>query len=1268
MIGRSHRTALVVVLAALSLAGTLSAGLSVGMPIAAAAPSVHAMAHATPAPLDLRPGGRTARPSILPLPCSSTLPWPVYGNVGDGWPPTPFISLQTGCGGTLFVGQDEVHQTFISSVAGSAARFTVPIHVPANATDASTMAGFYVEEVVSGDHLSPWNQSLLEVSFIPDATSLAEPHIQYLATVSVYSMNNYSSSPTAVCPSGWLSLAWNSSYWCEGSDFANASGYVFSTPVDGGDWVNVTLAGTPKTGPVQIWENDSTRGAASFDLTLNYSTTGTYNFTPAYSSSCEQCLLGWGMGEGAGLGIELCPTASYFFAGVCNTYNVYNWSAAPTVEFGIPEYWSGSSYSGDYAYLGFESTTGACSYIVGSSVISVALCVANTQGAGTGYYPYFTFNGSVEDFGTTYPWTTWDLGAASVQFNAAGTMTPKPPIYVDSIGDDSRGGYVAGGQSVTVTARYQAIGHLTNVSLNYELPGATSWTSVAMSQVNGTSSIGYFNATIPSTGGNGTIQYWVYGKDVAGVNTTSIIYDVVRGPLPTFGISLSINPKFCGTIDINGTAYRSGTVADLEPGFYSLGETGCYPYIHPVYFPSLKLNVLHNGTELLVRGNGQLELSYTFNPPTMTLQLKAVPSSCSALILIGGNSYSPGNTAYVTWNQTYLVSQSACAGYDFTGFTGTADVNVTVTPAGMTLVVAKNGTLTANYVASTSAFPILFLVAPGGCGGGIRFDGAVYENDTTLQAGAGTFPIAPVTCPLDGFENWSLGGGASVSDGNLTLSSQATIELVQYYLTIITVLTYPATCGGFTIDGQNFTNGATYVVGNNTTHVFHPFTCPGYTVLGLQATRGLHIQGDELIANGSGDLEMSATNGTLPVFVGFETSPAGCGTIGFNGQVYQDTNYTFVAPGSVVPLSDDPCTGYGLLRWVTAGQITVLNNSAYINGSGSITAYDTPLASVFLETSPYGCGAIVLGGHTYAGNNSVDFPSGSNLSLAYRTCPGYTFERWVEGTGVVVNATYVIINANSQLEAVFVPQTFDVRVAVSPANCGNLFINAKIAYTGSTVPLAAGAYPIAIEPCQGDTLIGYDVSGNVSVVAGQLIVNGTGAVTVLLGPVPPAVTLAVPSSSAVGLSVSFAATIAVPIFPYNYTYLWEFGDGTTANTTVPSTYHSYGASGTYTVHLIVTDPLGRTAEANASITVAGSPASSTSSALVPVAIAIVAAIAVIAAAWWWSGRGGGREESSESEDGGSPTPALAGESESMYGLPPPAGPPSEGPGTEGPSE
>lgn len=75
------------------------------------------------------------------------------------------------------------------------------------------------------------------------------------------------------------------------------------------------------------------------------------------------------------------------------------------------------------------------------------------------------------------------------------------------------------------------------------------------------------------------------------------------------------------------------------------------------------------------------------------------------------------------------------------------------------------------------------------------------------------------------------------------------------------------------------------------------------------------------------------------------------------------------------------------------------------------------------------------------------------------------------------------------------------------------------------------------------------------------------------------------SPAAPGTNVTFTSTVSNGTPPYTVT--WSFGDGSMA--TGASVVHSYGASGTYTVAVTVTDAVGETLWNNLTVVVA-SPA------------------------------------------------------------------------------
>jgi PKD repeat protein len=97
-----------------------------------------------------------------------------------------------------------------------------------------------------------------------------------------------------------------------------------------------------------------------------------------------------------------------------------------------------------------------------------------------------------------------------------------------------------------------------------------------------------------------------------------------------------------------------------------------------------------------------------------------------------------------------------------------------------------------------------------------------------------------------------------------------------------------------------------------------------------------------------------------------------------------------------------------------------------------------------------------------------------------------------------------------------------------------------------------------------------------------------GAVRVLgLDDTPPATAVSIPAAGTVGVPVSFGVTATDA---HGVTGVaWDFGDGSSA--AGPSVTHTYGAAGTYTVKLTVTDGVGNTAVVTRALTISAAPPS-----------------------------------------------------------------------------
>jgi PKD repeat protein len=98
----------------------------------------------------------------------------------------------------------------------------------------------------------------------------------------------------------------------------------------------------------------------------------------------------------------------------------------------------------------------------------------------------------------------------------------------------------------------------------------------------------------------------------------------------------------------------------------------------------------------------------------------------------------------------------------------------------------------------------------------------------------------------------------------------------------------------------------------------------------------------------------------------------------------------------------------------------------------------------------------------------------------------------------------------------------------------------------------------------------------------------TQTIDVAGGVTPTASFLTSPSAPRVGENVNFNASASRAATGRTIrTYDWDFGDGFQKTTTGPITAHDYLTPGSFSVTLVVTDDVGRTGSANASVTIVG---------------------------------------------------------------------------------
>ncbi|MCI4334595.1 MAG: PKD domain-containing protein [Thermoplasmata archaeon] len=1198
---RRHRLVLPVLLCAL-LAIPVGLGAAPHHAVSPAAPSHLATPTSSPAP-------RAPIPSAGPGCVPGT--YPEYAPLAGGLDPiAPNYATQSPCK-LAFDGytHDEVHATFSSSLANSSDHVRFPMHFPTEGNPGvpTLFDDLFVGMVVVGDNKSIGNQSYAEIVFKP--VSEAGGQVNYTPIVSIWSVHTNASAGT--CPAG-LNYTWDGGFACE-VQMDQSSGDTLTTDVRGGDFVNVTFVGSPSdTTGLTVYVNDST-AAFGESQQLSAASTLTKTFEPEWSAACpDTCRLNWSFPFGLGFGYDMCAAPP-----TCNSYNNTTMTGSAPVTFFSPEFWNGSGYGGDYRYFAPESATGACSGVGG--VIPCTLVQID------GDYPYFTFNGSALALGPIWPWTRVDWGGAHQELDALGTANDSTPFFLQYVTNNSRAGYIPSGQPLVVTARAEDLGTVTKVLLNYTSPGG-SLTSVPMTRVAGTPSDGVYNYTIPAPASNGKITYRVFAANRAGAQLTSPSplsppSEVTVGPLPHFTLWLNTTFAGCGGVLLNGTVWPTFTSLSIFPGAYPVVGVGCYKYIFRGWESTGGAGVWPNAaaSTLVLSASGSLLVLDQYVRPFDQIVVSSSPSCGS--VVFNGTGYSGSTIVTVPDNASYSLGYTGCGAMSFAGWT-------VDTPAiainGSSVFILSNGSITSNWISSASAVQLLLLVNPAQSGG-VLFRGAGYLSGTTLNLTQGqSYSIHQSPFGGWGFSNWSTNGPVTLGGGQIILNGPGTVTANDYRLTLVHVLVSPPGGGYLVLDSGTYLNGASVNVTNNTVHSIFAHANAGYLFLsfGGSPVTALTVNGNTLTVNGSGTLTVNFEQGSGTAFVAFQTDPPGCGTIEFNGANYTNSQFTEVAPNLQVGVTAWACAGFGFVKWIPSGGVAV--NSLLLSPTtaiiaptgGSIKAEFHALAVVRIFTTPASCGTVTIDGVPHQSGGSTQLPIYAWSFLSQTPCADYHFIGWVNSTGSTINSTSIYIVGPTLLTANYARDTYGVTVLVNPATCGSLKVGSAEVFNNTTLVLTSGRYPLSASPCPTNELLGFNTSGGVLVANGSLLVSGAGGVAVNYGPVPPRASLSLPSSSYSGSSVYLTVQVAVPVAPFTYTYDWTFGDGGGAVTQGNFTNHVFSSTGTYTVHVRVTDPYARQTNSSGTISIVPKPPETTSLPwagfviLGLVAVLLIAAVAV----------------------------------------------------------
>ncbi|HEV2316329.1 MAG TPA: PKD domain-containing protein [Thermoplasmata archaeon] len=1133
-------------------------------------------------------------------------PFPSYGHQ------TPCLILD-GASGQPF--HDEIHATYSSAVAGSALRWTIPVTLPDDIAPGtqSLYTDFYVGEVVTGDPNSWDRQSYFQIAFTPD-----------LRINSYYAVARLLSLHGNVSPSSCQgqSLTWNGNYSCEYDLFNASNGTPIAAGLNGGVPIQVTFVGSQLVGTsLTVYVNDSAQ-AISASITLNTTTTGIGPFRPAFSAACpDQCILNWTFPFGIGFGADLC------YYGGCSSYSQSALNATTPATIGPALFYTGGAYTGEYRILAPESASGACSLAKNQQGNPVV--VPCPTGPIYGYYPVLSFNGTELNLGTEYSYTTEDFGGAQREFQAVGGLTDDIPFWLDQLVNSSRAGFLDPGATLNVTVRAQVLGTVPSgaVYLWYTLPNG-SVDNLSMNRWGGGPSNAHYSLTIPGSGGNGIISYRVWATDTAGATIADPspyerALTVQRTGIPRFTVHFSVNAGDCGGILYNGTLFQNNTFGTFLAGNYSIQAVECYPWVFGYFASTRGITTPNNyaGFSLLT-ANGTVTGDWFYIRPNDTLTVQS-STGCGTIVVNGTSSSSTATLSLLDW-KNYSISARPCSLFSFSGWSVSNAHNLSI--LGDVLTLKGNGTLTANFIGTSSSALLEFLTLPSTCGG-VLLRGVGYTNNESVALATGTpYPIEQDPCAHYGFSSFTTTSGVTVSGGEITITNPGSVTENMYSLTELTLHTNPTFCGDILLDGKVYRDATVLNLSPNSTHSIYAQACAGYYFTGFLTTgAGVHLAGNNLTLNGSGTITAEFQKGTHPKeYVGFLTNPTDCGEVVFGSVPYFDSQYTNASPLTSWTVSAIACQGFGFVGWQTSGGITIWGSTAYVNGSGSIDAIFHNLAPLYLYTQPSGCGNITVNGRTFSNGAIVYLPINHAVPISAVACPGYGFAAWHNTSDALLGGGRVSLQGTSVVTAVFVLLHYAILFLVSPATCGGIQFGPEELFNNTTRFLTDGLYPIASQPCAGDFLESWNVTGELNVVGGNLSVGGAGTVMAVYGPTPPSLSLSAPVSTYANAAVEFVAAIAVPVPPYTYTYDWTFGDGTSATTPANFTSHQYAHPGLYHVHVLVHDPYGRIASANATVQVTTAPLLSgftftlIDGVLVGVVLAVLVAV-VLASRW---GRGG----------------------------------------------
>lgn len=264
--------------------------------------------------------------------------------------------------------------------------------------------------------------------------------------------------------------------------------------------------------------------------------------------------------------------------------------------------------------------------------------------------------------------------------------------------------------------------------------------------------------------------------------------------------------------------------------------------------------------------------------------------------------------------------------------------------------------------------------------------------------------------------------------------------------------------------------------------------------------------------------------------VHINVDPSGSGTVLYNGQLisafpFSDTLFI----NEPIDISIIPGAGYSFQNWeitgASPGNLTNANLQ-FLTGPSDIDiiAHLSTDAEVTFSVNDAAYGSILLNGSSPGAlPHTETFAAGTTITLEAYAQEGYVFDHWQADNNILLpdslSASITVeINASASIEAIFVPEQYEITLTYDPA-MGSVIVNGVADSDGSvTITLLYGEeIDITALPLDGNEFIqwqnnGFDVTGNVQNPLLQIIANGSGTLNAIFQILPDECSFVFPSA------------------------------------------------------------------------------------------------------------------------------------------------------------